>query len=101
MVHPCAAISLVICAGGVEGVEVIMVVDVEVNRVDADNGAVFFVELFDLEAVLISVGIDVAIKLVPERAASFCADQTCTGSRWVDGLTIGPGNFARGWKYMR
>ena len=51
MVHPGAAVSLVICTRGVDSVEVVMVVDVEVYRVDADEGAVFFVELFDLEAV--------------------------------------------------
>jgi hypothetical protein len=56
----------VLFAGGVDGVEVVMVVDVDVDGVDADNGTVLLVELLDFPKVLKFVWVDVVVELVPE-----------------------------------
>jgi hypothetical protein len=56
----------VLFAGGVDGVEVVMVVDVDVDGVDADNGTVLLVELLDFPKVLEFVRVDVVVEFVPE-----------------------------------
>jgi hypothetical protein len=53
-------------AGGVDGVEVGGVVDVDVDGIDADDGAVLFMELLDFPDVLELVGVDIVVGFVPE-----------------------------------
>lgn len=66
MVVPWIAIAAVIGARGVDGVDIGVVVDVEVNWVDANDGTVLFVELFDFPDVLPLVGEDFVVEFVPE-----------------------------------
>jgi hypothetical protein len=52
--------------GGVYGIEVGVVVDMNVDWVDTENGAVLLVELFDFPEVLESVWEDVVVEFVPK-----------------------------------
>lgn len=66
MVHPCAFVAFMGGARGVDGVKVGVVMDVDVDWIDADNGAVLVVELFDFPEVLEFVWEHVVIEFVPE-----------------------------------
>jgi hypothetical protein len=63
---PGAFVAFVGGARGVDCVKVGGIVDVDVDRVDADNGAVLVVELFDFPDVLEFVGVYIVVEFVPE-----------------------------------
>lgn len=67
MVHPCAFVAFVGGTGGVNGIEVGVVVDVDVDWVDTDDGTILLVKLLDFPEVLESVWEDVVVELIPER----------------------------------
>lgn len=63
---PRVALALVLVAAGVDLVQVRRVVDVDVDRVDAHDGAVLLVQLLDLPQVPGLVRPEVVVELIPE-----------------------------------
>jgi hypothetical protein len=61
-----AFVALVRGSRGVDCVEVGGIVDVDMKGVDADDGAVLFMELLDFPDVLELVGVDIVVGFVPE-----------------------------------
>jgi hypothetical protein len=59
MVHPRAFLAFVVCTRGVDGVKVGVIMDVDVDWIDADDWAVLLVKLFDLST---GIGIYVEIR---------------------------------------
>ena len=105
---PRTPLALVVRAAGVNGIEEVRIVDVDVNRVDANYRALMFVsqptgtqrkgeimlerltillvQCLDLPEVLELSWVDVVVELVPEsHGGDFWAGET---GEWVDGDAV-------------
>lgn len=69
MLVPAAAIAFMRAARRVDRIEVICIIDVYVNRIDANNRPILLMQLFNLPEILESVRVYLVVEFVPKREA--------------------------------
>ena len=75
-----------------------MVVDVDVNGVDANDWSVLVMQFFQFEAVLTLIRVHIIVKFVPECQSRKLRESVLRLWSKVARYTFGPGDLASGWK---